>query len=106
MKGRILWFVAGTTAGVYGTFKAKRMADRFTPTGMADQIAAWQVGLQAFSEEVRAGMDARETELVEHLGLPPDALSRAPRVEGAGGRRALPALRQPAPASPLSPYDE
>lgn len=95
MKGRVLWFVAGTTAGVYGTFKAKRLADRFTPTGVADQVAAWQVGLQAFAEEVRVGMSVREAEVAEHLGLPPEALARA-----------LPASRHPDASRQLPPHHE
>ncbi|MGH1562884.1 DUF6167 family protein [Mumia sp. DW29H23] len=99
MKGRVLWFVAGTTAGVYGTFKARRLAYRFTPTGLADQVAAWQLGARAFADEVRTGMAERETEIAAQLGLP--ALPE-PR------RASLDAARPPLPHTPLplSPYDE
>ncbi|MBW9216823.1 hypothetical protein KV102_18445 [Mumia sp. zg.B53] len=101
MKGRVLWFVAGTTAGVYGSVKARRLAYRLTPAGVTDQIAAWQLGAQAFADELRTGMAHREAEIAAQLGLP--ALSPA-----ADDRRSLGAAPPAAPHAPLplSPYDE
>jgi hypothetical protein len=60
---RVLWFVAGAGAGVYGLTKARRVAEVFTPEGLADRLAGLSVGLHLFREEVRAGMDEKETEL-------------------------------------------
>lgn len=69
MRARILWFVAGTTAGIYTTVKARRVAYRLTPSGLADQVGALGVGVRAFSDEVRAGMAERETQIADELGL-------------------------------------
>lgn len=69
MRGRALWFLAGTTAGVYTTIRARRAAYRLTPAGMADQASALGAGMRAFSEEVRAGMAERETQIADELGL-------------------------------------
>ncbi|WP_370619547.1 DUF6167 family protein [Mumia qirimensis] len=108
MKGRVLWFVAGTTAGVYGTFRARRLAYRLTPSGLADQVAAWQVGARTFAEEVRAGMAEREAEIAEQLGLP-SGVDAGPRSLDA--LRTVPHSAAPHASLPLStrtrtPYDE
>ncbi|MFC6149958.1 MULTISPECIES: DUF6167 family protein [Mumia] len=102
MKGRVLWFVAGTTAGVYGTFRARRLAYRFTPTGLADQVAAWQVGARVFADEFRSGMADREAEIAAQLGLPTDT-GPGPRTLDAAPRAPHALMRTPLP---LSPYDE
>ncbi|UYM04823.1 DUF6167 family protein [Solicola gregarius] len=75
MKGRTLWFLVGAGAGVYTSIKARRLAYRLTPAGLADQAAALGAGVQAFGDEVRAGMAERETQIAEELGLP------APRTQ-------------------------
>ncbi|MDQ6641322.1 MAG: DUF6167 family protein [Actinomycetota bacterium] len=67
MRG--LWFVAGAGAGVYVMVKARRAAQAFTPEGVHDRLAGLQVGWQLFSDEVRAGMTEKETELRERLVL-------------------------------------
>ncbi len=93
MKGRIVWFVAGSAAGVYADVQGDAAGLPVLPAGIVDQ-AAWRLGSRAFSDEVRDGMDARETELVEHLGLPPDALASPPEWR----RRSTPSPPRPAPA--------
>ena len=75
MSGRALWFAIGAGAGLYTTIRARRMAYRLTPPGIADQLAAVGVGVHAFTDEVRAGMGEREAEIAEQLGLG----ARAPR---------------------------
>ena len=69
MSGRVLWFAIGAGAGLYTTIRARRVAYRFTPPGVADQLAAVGAGVRAFSDEVRAGMAEREAEIAEQLGL-------------------------------------
>jgi hypothetical protein len=66
---RLLWFVAGAGAGVYGLTKARRAAEALTPEGLADRLAGLSVGLHLFREEVRAGMDEKETELRGRLAV-------------------------------------
>jgi hypothetical protein len=66
---RAFWFAVGTGAGVYGTFKARRLAYRLSPEGLADQAAAVGLGLRALAADVREGMSAREEELLAQLGL-------------------------------------
>ena len=65
---RGLWFVAGAGAGVYVMIRARRAAELFTPDGVRDRLAGLSVGAQLFVEEVRTGMDERETELRERFG--------------------------------------
>ncbi len=60
---RSLWFVAGAGMGVYAVAKARRVAEAFTPDGLADRLAGLAVGAHLFGEEVRAGMAEKETEL-------------------------------------------
>jgi hypothetical protein len=65
---RGFWFVAGAGAGVYVVLKARRAAEVFTPEGLRDRVAGLSVGAQLFAEEVRSGMNERETELREQFG--------------------------------------
>jgi hypothetical protein len=67
--GRTLWFVAGAGAGVYAVNRAKRAAEAFTPEGLADRMAGWSLGAHLFGQEVRAGMEEKETELRGRMGL-------------------------------------
>ena len=78
---RTFWFVAGAGAGVYAMSKARRAAEAFTPDGLRDRLAALSLGAHLISEEVRAGMAEKETELRERhfVGLdggPPLHLTR------------------------------
>jgi hypothetical protein len=67
MKARIVWFVAGSAAGVYATAKARRAAYRLSMPGLVDQAAALGLGWRAFSAELRDGMETREREVVHEL---------------------------------------
>jgi uncharacterized protein DUF6167 len=64
---RTLWFVAGAASGVYTIYRAKRLAQNFTPDGIGGRIAALGVGARMFAEEVSAGMVERESELRAEL---------------------------------------
>lgn len=72
--GRTLWFVAGAGAGVYAVNRAKRAAEALTPEGLADRLTGWSLGAHLFGEEVRVGMQEKETELRRRMGLAPHGL--------------------------------
>ncbi|MFI5428361.1 DUF6167 family protein [Aeromicrobium sp. UC242_57] len=67
MTPRLIWFVAGTAAGVYGAAKARRAAYRLSAPGLVDQAAALGEGWRAFSAEMQDGMAAREHDIVRRL---------------------------------------
>lgn len=71
MTPRIVWFVAGSVAGIYGAAKAKRAAYRLSAPGVVDQAAALGEGWRAFSAELHDGMRAREHEIARRLSLDP-----------------------------------
>lgn len=93
---RSVWFVAGAGAGVYVVLKARRAAEAFTPEGFHDRLAGLQVGWHLFSDEVRAGMTEKETELRERLVLGLDGPAALPPGSGTAGKHAAPA---PLPAA-------
>lgn len=69
---RGIWFVAGAGAGVYAMTKVRRAAETLTSDGLRDRLAGLSLGAHLFSEEVRAGMEEKESELRERLGLTHD----------------------------------
>ena len=87
MRGRALWFVAGSAAGVYASAKARRLAYRVSMPGLVDQAAALGTGWRAFSQEMRDGMDAAEHRLADSLG----AAALEPGAEPAAQLPGLPA---------------
>jgi hypothetical protein len=70
MRGRTVWFVAGTAAGVYATAKARRAAYRLSMPGLVDQAAAVGLGWRAFAGELRTGMTQAEREVAARLDAP------------------------------------
>ncbi len=72
MRARVIWFVAGSAAGVYATAKARRAAYRLSMPGLVDQTAALGLGWRAFSAELRDGMETREREVAHELSGAPD----------------------------------
>jgi len=105
VSARLLWFAAGAGAGLYTTIKARRLAYRLTPVGLADQAAALGLGARAFTEEVRTGMAEREAQIAADLGLPILDSGRAPGpaldLTAARGQRAL--ASTPAPVRSSEP---
>jgi len=75
VKSRIVWFVAGSAAGVYTSVKARRAAYRLSAPGVVDQAAALGLGWRAFSAELRDGMLAREREIARRLAADPTLTS-------------------------------
>lgn len=67
MTPRVVWFVAGTAAGVYASAKARRAAHRLSMPGIADQAAALGLGLRELAGEVRDGMEAKQRHVVDDL---------------------------------------
>ncbi len=68
--GRGLWFAVGLGAGLYGSLKARRLAYRVSPAGLADQAAALRLGARTLADDVAAATREREDELLGELGLP------------------------------------
>ncbi len=79
MRARIVWFVAGSAAGVYAAAKGRRAAYRLSMPGLVDQTAAAGLGWRAFRAELRDGMETREREVAHELSGSPhlDQLSLA-----------------------------
>jgi len=75
--GRTFWFMVGTGTGLYTSIRARRLAYRLTPAGVADQVAVLGVGLRAFTDEVRVGMVEREAQIADQLGIAVDGAERA-----------------------------
>jgi Family of unknown function (DUF6167) len=103
VMGRTFWFVAGAGAGLYTSIKARRLAYRLTPEGLADQLASLGLGARAFADEVRAGMAEREEQIASQLSLPTIEAQDATPALGSGpaGQRApWPALDEAAATRP------
>lgn len=66
---RAFWFAVGAGTSVYAMVKTRRAAERFTPTGVADQLAAFGFGARVFRDEVLVGMGRRESQLRERLAV-------------------------------------
>jgi hypothetical protein len=71
MRSRLVWFVAGSAAGVYTAAKARRAAYRLSAPGVVDQAAALGLGWRELSAEVRDGMQARERQIARRLAEDP-----------------------------------
>jgi hypothetical protein len=82
VKGRLVWFVAGSATGVYTAVKARRAAYRLSTHGLVDQAGALGLGWRAFTSELRDGMEHREREIAHRLvadpALSPLSLDEAP----------------------------
>ena len=75
--GRAFWFAAGAGAGLYGAVKARRLAHRVSPAGVADQAAALRLGARELLDDVRAGAREKQAELTGELGQRPRVAVRA-----------------------------
>lgn len=64
---RGLWFAAGAGAGIYVSFRARRVAEAFTSDGVSDRIAALQLGGRLLREDIAAGAAEKEAELRERI---------------------------------------
>jgi hypothetical protein len=70
---RLFWIALGATAGVLVARQLAKTARNLTPDGAADRIvhALGGVGhsIREFADDVRTGMDERDTELRQALGI-------------------------------------
>ena len=71
---RVLWFAAGTAAGVYASTKVRRAAEAVTVNGIHDRLTGWFAGARVIGEELRAGALEKETELHGRLSGVPDEM--------------------------------
>ncbi|MBA3021305.1 DUF6167 family protein [Propionicimonas sp.] len=73
MGKRLFWFAVGIGLAALIIFKGKEYYERFTPKGVADQIARTQEGattwLGEFFKNVAQATAEREEELREATGL-------------------------------------
>ena len=84
---KVLWFVAGTAAGVYATAKIRHAAEALTVDGLHDRLTGWFAGARVLQDEVRAGMTEKETDLRARLAVVPDG--GAPRLTGVPAPQAI-----------------
>ncbi|NEE01337.1 DUF6167 family protein [Phytoactinopolyspora halotolerans] len=70
---RLFWIALGATAGVIIVRKVTKAAESMTPEGAADRLSSALTSvsqsIREFTDEVRAGMDERDKELREALGI-------------------------------------
>jgi hypothetical protein len=71
MRSRLVWFAAGSAAGLYASVKARRAAYRLSTPGLVDQAAALGLGWRAFSSELRDGMETRQRDIARELSGDP-----------------------------------
>ncbi|HVD29557.1 MAG TPA: DUF6167 family protein [Mycobacteriales bacterium] len=66
---RLFWLALGVTVGALAVRKLSRTAEAFTPTGMAGSLRGLSDAVRDFTDDVREGMSARESELLEGSGI-------------------------------------
>jgi len=66
---RLIWFVIGTLAGVYLVTRLRKKVRVLTPEGVQGSVDKLASAVRHFGDEVRAGMEQREAELREALGI-------------------------------------
>ncbi len=66
---RLFWFIVGTLVGVWIVTRLKKRAQALTPQSMQNSVDKLASAVRQFGDEVREGMDQREAELREALGL-------------------------------------
>ena len=93
---RGLWFVAGASAGIYASVRARRVKEAFTADGPSDRWHALTLGARMFRDEVAQGQAEAETQLRERFGLVPHG---RPELASPRGVETL-AERAPQPADP------
>lgn len=73
MMRRLFWVALGAAAGVLVVRRLGKVARSVTPEGAADRVSEAVGGLNQairdFADDVRAGMDEREAELRQALGI-------------------------------------
>lgn len=60
---------AGIVVGVYAMTRLRRRVMALTPVGLQGSVERLATAVRYFGDEVRAGMDERERELRDALGI-------------------------------------
>ena len=79
MTKRIFWLLFGVVLGVYVVTRLRSRARQLSPAGVSNAVDKLADAVRDFGEEVRAGMDQREAELRDALGL--DTQGNTQKVE-------------------------
>lgn len=90
---RGFWFVAGAGAGVYVSFRARRVAEAFTSDGISDRIAALQLGGRLLREDIATNAAAKEAELRQRIETSAGFVT-ALRASSTSAEAALPAATE------------
>jgi hypothetical protein len=66
---RLFWIALGAVVGILVVRKVQKVAQSYTPAGLAERAGGLGASIRYFADEVRAGMAERELELRDALGL-------------------------------------
>ncbi|WP_328520003.1 DUF6167 family protein [Kribbella sp. NBC_00359] len=66
---RIIWLIIGIAVGVYAVTRLKKRVQVLTPESMQESAAKLAAAVRHFGDQVREGMEERETELRDSLGI-------------------------------------
>lgn len=66
---RMFWLALGVTVGALVVRKLSSAAESLTPKGLAGSLQGLTEAVRDFADEVRVGMSARESELLEGSGI-------------------------------------
>lgn len=79
MTKRLFWLLFGLVLGVWVVTRLRSRARQLSPAGVSNAVDKLADAVRDFGDEVRAGMDQREAELRDALGL--DAQGNTQKVE-------------------------
>lgn len=66
---RILWLIIGILVGVYAVTRLKKRVQVLAPESLQQSAEKVASAIRHFGDEVRAGMEEREVELRDALGI-------------------------------------
>ena len=66
---RILWLIIGIFVGVYAVTRLKKRVQVLAPDSLQQSAEKVASAIRHFGDEVRAGMEEREVELRDALGI-------------------------------------
>ena len=66
---RLFWLALGVTVGALVVRKLTSAAESLSPRGLAGSLRGLAEALRDFTDDVREGMSARESELLEGSGI-------------------------------------
>ncbi len=66
---RILWLIIGILVGVYAVTRLKKRVQVLAPDSLQQSAEKVASAIRHFGDEVRAGMEEREVELRDALGI-------------------------------------